>query len=152
MKDFEGKTNWSEVAQRAFEQEIASLGQREKEKDMQAMIDRMKATKSAAMSKEKKTGYSQGVSWAMNCAEYRQLEALETLQDEQMGAGDVSDYGFALAAKLVHVTMGQESDHGDIKELHEQMFADTTRTYSEEFVEGFIEGALAQWDKVKDQV
>src|SRR5262245_57540294 len=73
--------NWSAVACRAFEVELAEIAARKKEKTMDDVIQRLRASKLRGASEAHKEGDAAGRKWARDHAEADELQNLENLLD-----------------------------------------------------------------------
>src|SRR5438105_13519710 len=74
--------NWSAVAARAFEAELAEIAARKETKDMTDVIQRLLASKLDTENKNYKKGHIAGRRWAENTATAEQLTRLEEFEDK----------------------------------------------------------------------
>src|SRR6476620_501940 len=77
MSALDSRVNWSEVAQAAFEREI--IKHNFEVKNMEQVIERLRASKTAFAEKEQADGLAHGRSWAQQHASYKHLRAVVDL-------------------------------------------------------------------------
>jgi hypothetical protein len=133
--------NWSSAAQAAFAHEIrrATLP---KEDEMEAMIERLRASKAKYKESERTAGVEAGKKWAINLADYEELKLIANL--------DISDCGDEEGNAWAWVDEHLGNEHPDESFLIDP---DHPRSCpSDEYVEGFLEGAALMWDEVADKL
>jgi len=146
--------NWSAVAQEAFRLECQRLQNRNRSKGkMDAVIERLRASKIKTTNVERMVGNKMGDLWALNHAEFEQLR---NLADSPL---DISEFdappnGAFTWSEIVHGYIEGEprpdrAAAGDFWEAH----GDDGKSYpSDAFVQGFVEGAIAVYEQVKDKL
>src|SRR5262245_6082913 len=83
--------SWSAVARDAFELELRSAMKRS-ENDMTATIERLKISKQKLEQAQRPQWLEMGRDWAMNRAEFDELERVTELAEQEMGySTDVSE-------------------------------------------------------------
>ena len=140
-------TNWSEVACRAFEAELGAIAARKADKNMDDVIQRLKASKQARHQAAAEAGYQDGKHWAMHRAEYAQLERLAKQDEINNSEGfDWDWHGVALTA-LGDAYAGLSCSDA-LAELNlEDGVADDDAA-----AEGFVRGAVDVFEAVADQL
>jgi hypothetical protein len=163
METVETSVNWSALACRAFEDKLAEIAAHKEKKDMNDIVTRLRASKRQAEDAQYKAGAEAGREWAGDTAEADELQRLErwsaeTRQhwgwDKLFTEGNGSD---SPVAELVVSTVWPDADgnygYSSVQDLWEQALGDNTSAKDDpSFVKGFVEGALALWDEVKDQL
>jgi hypothetical protein len=155
--------NWSSIAVRAFEAEVGRLAAEKKEKLMDDVIDRLRASKRESESREYKTGLEVGREWAKNRADADELERLAFVRSRlndrdwhrslQKGMGHKLMPGERLALTIIGNEVGKPTQHELIKkweEIVEDHIGD--RCLQADFVRGVADGALEVWNAVKDHI
>ena len=133
-----GSVNWSALAVEAFQRVVRKSGKVDA-MDAEQVVERLRASYEEVKSAEQEEGHAAGVEWASTTAEADELMWLEA-NDE-------------LAALVLHEWRVSDSpfeDH-DNSEFWE-IAAGLEDSPSQAFIEGFVEGAIAAWNNVKDQV
>jgi len=135
-------TNWSQVACRAFEVELVAIATKKVGKNMNDVIQRLRASKLRDQERADVAGSSAGRDWAMHRAEYAVLKRLSEENDNFETNGLEWDCN-----ALVRVVMsGDDWDHGDrVKVLAELGVGDDE-------ADGFVIGALEIFNEVGDQL
>ncbi len=134
--------NLSEIACRAFEIKIGELAQARKERDMSAVIERLRASKLVDEAGNELCGRKVGRAWAEQYASYADLTRIARLDAE-----DWEGHGTAL---VDHVTANNEMAadfwanllEDDLEELQDDA----------DFLRGFILGAQDVHNEVADQL
>ncbi len=143
--------NWSALACRAFESELAEIAAR-KAKPMvtQDVLARLRASKAEADSDECKAGREAGTTWAQRKASAPELERLAGARLAYITTQPGS--AFTAAEHLVEVIDGEMS-RSSAREFWEHAVGDDwEETCTDEFVNGFKDGAIAVWNSVKNQL
>ena len=161
MDAVQEEVNWSAVASRAFENQLAEIAARKEKKDMKDIVTRLRASKRQAEDAQYKAGSEAGREWAGDTAEADDLQRLErwadhTRNDEDWDAlfaqGNSRD-GEIAEHVVSAIWADEEPDYYSVKEFWEQALGDDTSAKDDpSFVKGFVEGALALWDEVKNQL
>jgi hypothetical protein len=162
MDTVAGQVNWSQVAVRAFEEKLAALAAAKKEKTMADAIQRLRASKLRDEDAEYQTGENAGREWAENMAEARELRRLEKLLDGPAASDDWTwdddswdECGVASYVLGVMLNLKDDDGHyradpmhsaGFWKEILEDKYPDGS------LIEGFVEGAVAFWREVEEQM
>lgn len=146
--------NWSGVASRAFELELGEIAKRQKEKDMSAVIQRLRASKLEQEDVAYKDGYRDGKVFAENEADYSDLKKLYELTD-QSDWPDICESAEDAAyspAEAVHMWMvGEDTfDRSESAAFWERFCGGE---YPEgEYLRGFVEGAADVLAQVEDEL
>jgi hypothetical protein len=138
MSALDSRVNWSEVAQTAFEREIVKHNF--EVENMEQVIERLRASKTAFAEKEQADGLKHGRSWAQQHASYEELRTVANLD-----LTNETDY-----AALVDKALGNIDLHWD--DSFWQDGDDVRRLPSNEYVQGFVDGALDVWSQVADKI
>ena len=156
MDAVEEPVNWSAVASRAFSIELGEIAKRNQEKDMSAVIDRLRASKIEHMDVKEMEGFDAGQEWATQTAEFHELDRLadakaknESIWDDLFDTGNNSVWS---AAELMHayINGAEQPDRQESAEFWESTCDDTAP--DNEFVRGFCEGALEIYWSVADEI
>lgn len=150
--------NWSEIACQAFIAKVGEIAQQKKGKDMQDVIDRLRASKQQGASKEYAKGAEAGRTWAKNEAEAEALERLHWLTnaggpaDPAWNNIDPQLNNFTVAEQAERWIRGkdEDTDEHESAEFWEAQVGHTEP--SDEMVTGFVEGALEVWNMVKGKL
>ncbi|MGX1354555.1 hypothetical protein AB7M49_008180 [Bradyrhizobium elkanii] len=133
------KVNWSEVAQAAFEREVSARTFHGE--DMEQVIERLRLSKAKFLENQTGSGRRRGREWAQLYADYDDLQRLSKLHN--FSDGNAYAYQFDLAL-------------GNIPEEGASFWVDeeTGRVEypNDEYVAGYLEGALSVWAEVKDKL
>lgn len=147
--------NWSSLACEAFERKLGEIAQRKKEKTMEDVIQRLKASKLEDTSDQHRQGYEDGIDWAKHRASARELRRLskELVRgvEDSFPDSDTYDPGQAFFRLLVSEN---DFDRRDSDEFWETNAGDEGESLSGEveYVRGFAEGALEVWNEVEDKI
>lgn len=139
--------NWSAIAQHAFELEINSTVK--KGSDMEAVIERLRASKTKWEEEVKGTWLEDGRKWASDTADYEQLSEigeldLDTIDDPQ------DRHGLMLLRAFAQVLCGDVTA-SDIEDARMFLSGDDLRL-TRQHIRWFLEGAQAVWHEVKDKL
>lgn len=133
------KVNWSSVAQDAFETQV-KINQL-KETDMQAAgIERLRVSKQSKAERELAEGFALGKRWALEHADYDELERVADLV-ETAELAEVNGYHLVQA-----VNNDDKPGRRDIQETLDSLVG--CEQPSDSLVEGFIEGAAEVFNEV----
>lgn len=151
LAEFEDE-NWSKIAVLCFEQRLAELMKKRNEGDMQAAIQRLRASKMQTQSETHKEGFDAGFSWAKNSAAYDELDRLISYEHvAELFEGGPSR-AFSAGEHLASIIAGEEdTDRRTADDFWTNLEANG-KQYDDSFVEGFIEGASDFHSKVADQL
>ena len=134
-----GTINWSEVARAAFEQQI-HIRKRMELTEMQATIERLKQSKITARQLDAETGRQEGATWAQKIASYRDLKRVGQLELDKERGGFASQVDIALG-NSGHDWGQSFWNDGDLMHIP-----------SNDYVEGWHEGAAGIWKQVADKL
>jgi hypothetical protein len=151
--------NWSALACRAFEAKLAEIAAKKERKGMDDIVTRLRASKRRVEDEHYQQGDAAGREWVKDLAEADELMCLERWKAAFGWEWDrffTDDFSNAYSeAEQVAFAVWPEHD-GDRRmadEFWEQVLGDDiSATHHPQFVKGFVEGALALWDEVKDQL
>ena len=141
--------NWSQVAARAFETRLGEIASRARGKDMDSVIQRLRASKVACEDSDTKEGREAGERWAQHDAEWSELERLDrALRDDSFWIEGIEEQDWA---RVVYLAMGNDecSSRSDIEEFWGE---DVEVHSSRAWFQGFCDGAIAVFDEVRDKV
>ena len=148
MDKAEEKMNWSKVATQEFEFELGEMAKRKKVKDMNSVIQRLKASKMVFENASYREGHQYGSTWAKESAKYAELKrAYELDTDDAVFADAENDdaQAFNVAIQLI--------DDGDkAMEFWEGIFEPWEAPTDFGFYKGFLDGASEIYEKVKDEL
>lgn len=151
---------WSQVACEAFERKLGELAAQKKDKAMADVIQRLRASKLKSGSEEKQRGRRAGREWAMHRAEAPELQRLSMYYAKLGGLG-VASCEEAFIAQHEHDLPGArrfvatiDPDEEDNRVVEEFWFNEgfDRGLPTDEFVQGFTEGALEVWDEVEGEL
>ena len=134
----DSRVNWSEVAQAAFEREI--VNHNFEVKNMEHVIERLRASKTAFADKERAEGVRAGRNWAQQHASYEHLHTVANLD-----LTDEANYAVQMDKALGNTGLNRD----------ESFWADGDEVWklpSNEYVEAFVDGACDVWDQVADKI
>src|SRR5215467_2777309 len=162
------EVNWSQLACAAFERKLGDMASRKAGKDMEDVIERLRASKqSSGYGGRFKAGFEVGRDWAREIAEAKELENLERFRDEAAkrtkyekswtGIFDLNidhDYDYdSLPEALFHcIRPADDDDHSEAEEFWQGLAGDEWEDLSASWYRGFCEGALEIWVQVKDKL
>jgi hypothetical protein len=168
MEAVKEPVNWSAVAARAFEAELLDLESKKEVKNMDEVIERLRASKAKATNEDTQAGLKTGRRWAKGQAGVQELERVEKLiADVGRGYDSLGAYirdslpiiagstdCYSLSEK-VYFQMFPE-DNGDrtaAASFWERTLVDNAgKAVNPVFLEAFLEGAEEVWDAVKDRL
>jgi hypothetical protein len=155
--------NWSALAAIAFEQKLAEIANKKERKTMDDVISRLRASKRHSDSEAFKIGFEAGQEWAKSTAEARELERLADFAERLSNSRECdADYFFSdqnasafSTAELLHseFAAGHDIDRAEAAEFWEHTVGSKVNDHAKwlgdnQFLRGFVEGALAIWDEV----
>lgn len=146
--------SWSAIAARSFEVELGRIATEKEKKTMTDAIARLRAGKLKVASELQQAGQEAGRQWAHDDAEFDELNRLKerfasSIHETRMWEGSPPAYGWGQEV-LTAIDEDAFSGRSEQEEFWERI-ADTP--YPEaDFVKGFIEGALAFFEEIKDQL
>ena len=158
MDAVEGKVNWSGVACTAFEEYLARLAAIRKGADMNAVVERVKATKVEDADRLREAGYEAGAEWARGAATAMELRSLyDFCQRAGAGFRFMPTYNpaqqFYSCAHPEDFAEGLELE-GLVEAFWDNILDDALYQQRDKaaFVTGFLWGAAAVWQQIKDAV
>jgi hypothetical protein len=146
--------NWSEVALEAFASKCDQIDKKKEARAMQDTINQLRASLKEEASSQYRAGEKSGATWVRKKAMSPQLLRLKKCHDE---AGydwgrlfDMSAY--TVAEEVFSRIEGMEGnpDRTEAARFWESVCGNTSP--EDDFVQGFVEGALALLDKAKGKV
>ena len=150
---------WSQVACEAFELKLGELAKRKKDKKMEDIIQRLRASKIACENEDKNEGREAGKVWAKDRAEAAELRRLEEFIAKS-SANDRDDEPFIIKGSCAYsgaecfvkaISPDQDMDRDAAYDFWEaEGFKDGSP--ADEYVQGFCDGALGVWVEVKDKL
>jgi hypothetical protein len=166
--------NWSAVACRAFEDNLAEIATKKEEKEMADVIQRLRASKQRGADALYRQGEEDGRRFAAEDAEYDELKKLEQFRQRSAGrewekffekepTGGPSDFEFGPSENLLSVlrpVLDGWSIRSELGGWHGACAAfwkrfvgeDDSKTWNPSYVRGFAEGVLALWSEIKDHL
>ena len=131
-----GSVNWSALAVEAF-QRVVRKSRKVDAMNTEQVVERLRASYEETKSADQEEGHTTGVSWASETA-----EAAELMWLDQDGSAD------ALHVWRVSDSPFEDYDNSEFWEIAGGLESRPPLAY----IEGFVEGAVEVWEKVKDQV
>jgi len=155
--------NWSAIACQAFEVKLAEITAQKGARTMQDVIERLRVSKRQAGTEDYKAGYQEGEDWAKSSAEARELGRLEEMRQrlatEPIYGWDFffdstqGDRSYTTAQSLLfEIHPEDDKDVSASEEFWECAVAEESyhQLSSDQFLQGFAEGALNLWLEVKE--
>jgi hypothetical protein len=153
--------NWSAVACQAFELKLAEIIRRRGAKNMKEAIERLKASKRKTDDTRYLEGSEAGKAWAMNEAEAEELQNLDSFREGCESEGGWEEWfatpkwnaAFSNAEHIAFVALGVIDGEWDRTEA-DQFLAQAMdeKQIDDQFLRGFVDGALEIWEKVKEEI
>ncbi len=157
------RVNWSSVACSAFQQELLRINLMSgKEIDIEQSIERLRASDNERSTYEYANGFHEGKLWAASQATPTELRRLDDSIDEnnpywdcgfiyQDGQGySVAEIWFATIQGMNNQDDLRDMDSREPDDFWDQVCGNTTP--DQDFVKGFVLGAIEFWNQVKDRV
>lgn len=158
MDAIDEAVNWSAVASRAFEQTLADIISRRGVKQVEDVINRLRASKQRLAAGMYRDGFEAGRSWAEQTAEADELERLADIGTERwadmFGSAD-SNCAYGPGELFVFTVIpAHDGDRIGASDFWSGIAGDEGEAVSNnpEFVRGFAEGAYALWREVEDKL
>jgi hypothetical protein len=133
--------NWSEVARPVLTAAVAAFEHR-KGQNMTTAIERLRASRLETEQTDKVQGKSDGRAWAENDAEYQWLKRLHLRANEQTEEEPMT--ALAMAIDPTGTTA--------FSEISEICFSEVSDLPSDEYLDGFINGAVEFFKEVRSRV
>ncbi len=154
------ETNWSAVAQRAFESELKHLESVKEVNTMSDVIERLRASKLLKAENLEKDGRRNGVEWAKQRAEYDQLKRANEIDTERLYEADIDNpdainRNWVAERILAHqdweLWTRQEKSEAMARlfGVEEDMLEAVVTT---QYIDGFIQGAADVWNEIWEQL
>lgn len=137
--------NWSAIAKAAFERELAYQSSIKEIETMEDVVDRLRGSKAQYIEDLSESGKDYGRDWAMNTAEYAELSRIT----EQVNLGTGPSTKDALFDLINGIEGGVDCDW---EEFWERLEVTDESIITEEFIQGFCQGAKAVFDEVKHKL
>jgi hypothetical protein len=135
--------NWSAFAQEAFRLECRRLANRKGSKGkMDTVVERLRASKQKFENEENAKGHAAGRAWAMQGAEYDELERLNAL--DEVGFDQTWSY------EICKVVYGEEVAAQGCAEFWSKW--GNRGEPSEDFAAAFAEGACEVFNEVQEKL
>ena len=151
MQAAEPAPNWSKVFARAAEEELARIDARKGRDDMQADMQRLRASRLVNESEQHVKGNAAGTRWARKGAEWAQLERLAGVPDGFFEDPDAwEDSAFGVSGELFRILDGDAPERSNMEDFWECVAGE--KYPSLEFVQGFHEGAMDVFGAAKKSV
>jgi len=139
--------NWSQVAATAFESKLAEIASRKADRNMDDVVQRLRASRKASMPKDE--AFELGQEWAKHRAEWSQLEKLANVMDSEEFESKFKDPDWGGAVYFV-VTLDPGLRGSGLLRSGEEIFGKDQ--VSPEFARSFWSGAVSVYNDVKDKV
>jgi hypothetical protein len=154
MDAVEEEVNWSAVAAQAFEQRLAQIIQRQGARDMNDVIDRLRASTKRVADRQYQKGLKDGAEWTGSTADVDELDRLDNLYSRchptayfDFPPADMWS-GQAVAAEILGVE--KVSDMAIIRLKTKEIFG-SERPHAQ-YVKGFVKGAVELWRYVRERL
>lgn len=134
------RVNWSSVAQSAFDLELQPL-RFPKEPTMEAVVERLKASKFKADQHDRAEGLVHGKEWGMKKAEFAELRTMASINFDYKG--DLSSASYTDSCLGIEGFDPTDSFWFD---------PENNSLASDAYVEAFVDGAKQIWLQVKDKL
>src|SRR4051794_39782642 len=129
--------NWSDITRPALLSALATLEQH-RSPDMNATIERLRASKAECLKRDELDGQTHGREWAEQHADYDKLRRLSELNQPTIDANP-------MGALYRAVDPDDQMSLGDVKEY---CFGDADANVSDAFIVAFIAGAVRLFNEV----
>jgi hypothetical protein len=165
MEKTRDEINWSQLACAAFERKLGDIASGKARKNMDDVIERLRASKQSPGTGRFKAGFEVGQDWARDTAEASELENLERFHDltanrtkyekTWIGIFDLSidhDYDSLPEALFYHIRPSDDDDSSEAEAFWEKLGGNDWQDLPGSWFRGFCEGALDIWRQVKDKL
>lgn len=120
------------------------------------MIERLRASKAAALAEAYASGEECGSDWAENRAEYRELRRLLRFRYQQKGgwAARFADDDAATwtHGEMLYEVIASDSDRGEAAAFWESLSVSEEEQGDGEFMRGFSDGAIRMFMSVRSKI
>lgn len=148
--------NWSAIAKEAFELKLGEIARNRKEKTMENVIERLRASKIQRVNTVERLGREAGRTWATNVAEYDELErAAEINTNEWFNGVPNAPYGWCDYLAFTILDTSEDDRDGSVAaDFWNRAVGDPRdpRLESEKWLEGFIDGATDVYRDVESKI
>ena len=148
------QVNWSPIARKAFEDELARIARRqEMSADLAGVVERLRTSKLGAAKDATEEGFVAGRAWAKGVAQYAELERLVNFD---FSAGTPHAHAWQL---VMHVLDLDETftDLSARQEAYDTFWegdvgVPTSDVANDQFLDAFLEVARDIWNQVADKL
>lgn len=141
--------SWSGVCTRALEAKLDEIegSNIQGEMDMQSVVSRLRGSLRNTENATRQRGYKVGYRWAAMRAEVPVLEAMENLpEDFFLSNTAINAYNYA---EMLCQMVFEDEDSGRPNVEFLLSIEDAKLANNRDYMEGFVEGALALWGEAK---
>lgn len=158
--DAEKDENWSKLASASFNKKLAELIQRKTVNDMEAAIQRLRASRNEYEEMINAEGFEAGKEWAERYADFGQLKRLcefgERLESEPVYGwefffGEDSNNAYCASERLVFEIEGEEPDRNLASDFWDAALGNEDLPEAD-FARAFAEGAIEFFKRVSDKL
>jgi hypothetical protein len=148
--------NWSAIAANAFELKLGEIARKQQEKTVEAVVQRLRASKLQSLSRIEAEGREVGIEWAKKYAEWNELERVAQINSDEWFSGP-PNAPFCWADYLAFEIQGTNRDELD-RSISEDFWyrslgdSRDKRLDSEEFLGGFVAGAVEVFEEVENKL
>lgn len=168
MDAVEESINWSSLACQAFEEKLVEIAKKKVEMDRAEVIARLRASKRKVASRLYDAGFAAGEKWAKaeagahelrNLAKFRSsftCDGRRDLEDffdpDDDGEPGHAGWAKAIACRALGMAPDDYDDEIATKHAYEMFSREVHVMDKSDYVYGFLEGALAVWDQVANDI
>ena len=148
------QVNWSPIARKAFEDELARIARRnEMSTDLAGVVERLRASKLAAAKDATEEGFAAGQTWAKGVAQYGELRRLVEFD---FAPGTPADHAWQLVMAVLDLDDTWTQPHKR-QEAYDTFWegdvgVPTPDVANDQFLDAFQEGARDIWSQVADKL
>lgn len=151
--------NWSAIAARAFEEKLGEIAAKKEKKNMDDVIQRLRASKAKSEDSAYSGGVEHGKGWVDDTAEVDELKRLQALRDRcgrdwDDSFSDDRNSAYSTAEWIAFEIRDADGDRDAASDFWEIAVGDGGEKLASDsaFVKGFAEGALARWAEVESKL
>lgn len=134
------RVNWSQVAARAFEEELRYIEIRKKGSEvMKSTIERWKRGMDEAKKVSQEQGYADGREWAADDSEYHEAKAVAELRQQES----------PVTASAVWQAANADTDWTFHDFWERFAGSDYEKIVNDDYAEGFVKGVGEVWDELQ---
>jgi hypothetical protein len=157
MDGIKESVNWSSVASEAFRAKVLELKSRKTGGTMNAVVERLKASKQKHDDQMYRLGREAGENWAKNSAEAAELERLTDFERSRSFENweyQFAAWGGAGCSELLDVIKGEDAFAYRPKTYWDDVLGDggLQKVHNDRFAIGFVESAIALWEAVEKEM